>query len=66
MELNTRVYTLRAKNDDEAEAWVSVLKKLQQEGTQPVSDRVSVSAMKGKASLLRAEAGTFGVKSGEE
>ena len=65
LELNTRIYTLRAKNEEEAEAWVGVLKTLQQEGTQPVNEKVSANAMKGKASLLRAESGAFGERAGK-
>jgi hypothetical protein len=32
MELNSRVYTLRAKTNEEAEQWVSVLQKLKRQG----------------------------------
>ena len=32
IELNTRIYTLRAKSNDEAEAWVNMLNKLRLEG----------------------------------
>ena len=62
LELNTRIYTLRAKSDAEAQAWVGVLRKLQEEGKPAESNKLSANAMKGKASLLRAEAGTMGME----
>ena len=62
LELNTRIYTLRAKSDAEAEAWVKVLRKLQEEGKPTETNKLSANAMKGKASLLRAEAGTMGME----
>ena len=62
LELNTRIYTLRAKSDAEAETWVKCLRKLQEEGKPTETNRLSASAMKGKASLLKAEAGTMGVE----
>ena len=59
LELNTRVYTLRAKTQADAEAWVKVLKKLQAEGG-TVSNPMSTSAMKGRSAILAAENGGQG------
>ena len=56
LELNTRVYTLKAKTEAEAGAWVTVLKKLQSEGS-TASNPMSSSAMRGKASVQAAENG---------
>jgi len=35
LELNTRVYTLRAKDEEEAQLWVSTLTKLREHGLTP-------------------------------
>jgi hypothetical protein len=59
LELNTRVYTLRAKTEAEAEAWVTVLKRLQAEGS-TTNNPMSSSAQRGKASLRAAENGGVG------
>ena len=48
IELNTRIYTLRAKSNEEAQQWVTTLNKLRQEGllssTQQTPLRVTNSA----------------------
>lgn len=49
IDLNSRIYTLRARNDEDAEAWVSTLLKLRQIGTptnstdRPASDKSTMS-----------------------
>jgi hypothetical protein len=37
IELNSRTYTLRAKSNEEAKAWVTVLQTLRLQGDQPVA-----------------------------
>lgn len=37
IELNTRIYTLRAKSDEEAKEWVRILGKLRRDGIQNAS-----------------------------
>lgn len=43
IELNTRIYTLRAKTDDEAHNWVSVLSHLRDQGMGPSSSLSSLN-----------------------
>jgi hypothetical protein len=56
LELNTRIYTLRAKSETEADAWVKVLKKLQAEGS-TTNNPMSSSARMGKERIRAAENG---------
>ncbi len=51
LELNTRIYTLRAKSDQEAQLWVNTLNKLRLDGMNPGSasmtgtDKPTLAAM---------------------
>lgn len=50
LELNTRIYTLRAKSDQEAQLWVNTLNKLRLEGLggsslTSTTDKPSIAAM---------------------
>lgn len=45
IELNSRIYVLRAKNTEEAQLWVTMLTKLRQEGLQATINPASVGAM---------------------
>ncbi len=51
IELNTRVYTLRAKSDIESEVWVKILQQLQKQGSHQAQNLQTPNS-KPKASLL--------------
>ena len=62
MELNSRVYTLRAKSNEEAEQWVAILLKLKKQGVSgsqsPMAEhaldaRLSNSQEPGRASWMK-------------
>ncbi len=54
LELNSRIYTLRAKSNEEAEAWVKVLNKLRQDG---INAAVQVRASEGLNPLQISQGG---------
>jgi hypothetical protein len=43
LELNSRVYTLRAKNSEEAQTWVTTLTKLRDQGNTPLTRSFHIS-----------------------
>lgn len=59
LELNTRIYTLRAKSDQEAQLWVMTLNKLRVDGLNQGSGSISSAD---KPSITAME---MGVRSGE-
>ena len=67
LELNTRIYTLRAKTDTDAELWVSTLQKLKEKGLPADATKNTDSASKGKSRLLAPEINNRGnwVKEGK-
>jgi hypothetical protein len=70
LELNTRIYTLRAKSDAEAELWVSTLNKLRKDGISPsamhnAGDKPMLSAMEMRQGTSVEKPVTDWVKSGK-
>lgn len=51
LELNTRIYTLRAKSDEEALLWVTTLNKIKQQGILATHNQVHQQANGGIQSL---------------
>jgi hypothetical protein len=58
MELNSRVYTLRAKTNEEAAQWVAVLHKLKKQGVNPSQTAYSPSFTPSKENQRLSSSGT--------
>lgn len=72
IELNTRIYILRAKSAEEVNQWVSVLNKLRDDGIQatlttqtPLSAPAAAAASPGQSESGKAVVGTEWIKSGK-